>query len=238
MEEQTGKSEKIVTRKKVKRLAIRTARDWSDRSVGTYASSMAFFFFMSLIPLLILLMQLLPLVHLTEVELLLFIEQMIPESAYDLARRIVSEAYRASGSVALLSALVLLWSASRGTIALRWGLNRLYDAEENRPLPLLYIISIGYTIIMLVIFVLMLVVIFAGPVSAFLTMELPELFENPITIKFRQRLLLFYGSLGMIAIMLLWMYGCFYILLIGAFINRFCDDYGEKIVSVFIPLRR
>ena len=57
MEEQTGKSEIIVTRKKVKRLAIRTARDWSDRSVGTYASSMAFFFFMSLIPLLILLMQ-------------------------------------------------------------------------------------------------------------------------------------------------------------------------------------
>ena len=293
MEEQTGKSVKIVTRKKVKRLAIRTARDWSDRSVGTYASSMAFFFFMSLIPLLILLMQLLPLVHLTEVELLLFIEQMIPESAYDLARRIVSEAYRASGSVALLSALVLLWSASRGTIALRWGLNRLYDAEENRPLPLLYIISIGYTIIMLVIFVLMVVVIFAGPVSAFLTMELPELFENPITIKFRQRLLLevlliaafslvytfipagkrklsrqipgafivtilwqvfsyffslylrsantytmFYGSLGMIAIMLLWMYGCFYILLIGAFINRFCDDYGEKIMAVFILPRR
>ena len=155
-------------------MAIRTARDWSDRSVGTYASSMAFFFFMSLIPLLILLMQLLPLVHLTEVELLLFIEQMIPESAYDLARRIVSEAYRASGSVALLSALVLLWSASRGTIALRWGLNRLYDAEENRPLPLLYIISIGYTIIMLVIFVLMLVVIFAGPVSAFLTMPPTE----------------------------------------------------------------
>ncbi len=293
MEEQTGKSEKKVTRKKVKRLAIRTARDWSDRSVGTYASSMAFFFFMALIPLLILLMQLLPLVHLTEVELLMFIEQMIPESAFDIARRIVSEAYRASGSVALLSALVLLWSASRGTIALRWGLNRLYDAEENRPLPLLYIISIGYTIIILVVFVLMLVVIFAGPVSAFLTMELPELFENPITIKFRQRLLLevlliaafslvytfipagkrklsgqipgafivtilwqvfsyffslylgrantytmFYGSLGMIAIMLLWMYGCFYILLIGAFINRFCDDYGEKIMAVFIPHRR
>ena len=42
---------------RAKRLAKRTAKDWGDRDVTTYASSIAFYFFMSMIPLLIIILQ-------------------------------------------------------------------------------------------------------------------------------------------------------------------------------------
>ena len=38
-------------------LAKRTAKDWSSRDVATYASSIAFYFFMSMIPVLIIIIQ-------------------------------------------------------------------------------------------------------------------------------------------------------------------------------------
>ena len=42
---------------KAKHLVRKTAEDWTARDVGTCASSIAFFFFMSMIPLLIIIFQ-------------------------------------------------------------------------------------------------------------------------------------------------------------------------------------
>ena len=60
---QTGKGG---IRQKAKHLARKTAQDWTARDVGTYASSIAFFFFLSMIPLLIIIFQMLPLFGLSE----------------------------------------------------------------------------------------------------------------------------------------------------------------------------
>ena len=67
-------------RKKAKHLARKTAEDWTARDVGTYASSIAFFFFMSMIPLLIIIFQLLPIFGLSQVDLIKFLDRMIPEA--------------------------------------------------------------------------------------------------------------------------------------------------------------
>ena len=55
---------------KAKHLVRKTAEDWTARDVGTCASSIAFFFFMSMIPLLIIIFQMLPLFGLSEFDLI------------------------------------------------------------------------------------------------------------------------------------------------------------------------
>ncbi|HAB94811.1 MAG TPA: hypothetical protein DCF49_08685, partial [Lachnospiraceae bacterium] len=67
-----GEGEHREIRKKAKRLAVKTAKDWIGRDVATYASSIAFYFFMSMIPLLIIILQLLPRIGLSQRELLDF----------------------------------------------------------------------------------------------------------------------------------------------------------------------
>ena len=281
--------ETLPFRPRLKRLARRTVIDWNERSVATYASSIAFFFAISLIPMIIILLQLLPYSGLSQTELLSFIEQLIPESVYWLAVRVVSEAYNRSVTVLSASAIALIWSASRGTMALRWGLNRVYGVKERRRYPILCLLAIGYTAALLVIFSIILFLVFAGPVSRFLAENVPEIFADPVTVRMRQKFLLyllmvvlfalvytfipaesrkfhrqlpgavfvtflweifsgvfsiyirgynaytmFYGSLGAVAIILFWLYCCFYILLIGAYVNRFFGIRWERLKTMIV----
>ena len=274
-------------RKKAKHLARKTAEDWTARDVGTYASSIAFFFFMSMIPLLIIIFQLLPIFGLSQVDLIKFLDRLMPEAMQGFAAIVVSQAYRYSMGTLSLSVVTLVWSASKGTMALRQGLNRVYGVEETRPYPVQVLLAIGYTAALLVMFALMLFLVFVGPVSAYLTEVLPEFITAPITIEMHDQALItllmlvifvmvytfipsgsrsflrqipgalldavvwiifswlfsfyvegnnaysmFYGSLGGIAILLFWLYCCFYIVLIGAFFNQFCGEQWDQMVRV------
>ena len=278
--------EKPTIRYRTKRFAKKTLLDWGERNVGTYASSMVFFFILSVIPLLILVLQLLPYLGLTRFELLDFLFQLIPEAGHGLVAGIVSEAYRTSGSVVTFSAMTLFWSAARGTMALRTSLNRIYDEKEQRSYPVLCLISLGYTAAIILIFAGMLFLIFAGPVSTYLAGAIPEIFNDPVTIQMWDKVLLyllmvlvfalvytfipagkrpfirqipgavlltviwavftslfsiymkgyntytkFYGSLGVLALMIFWLYWCFYILLIGAFFNRLVGERWDRIAA-------
>ena len=183
----TGGTEPRINREKAKYLAKTTAKDWGDRDVSTYASSIAFYFFLSMIPLLIIIAQAITRIGLSQQVLLEFIERLIPETSYPFAARVVAEAYRYSPGTISLSALALLWAASKGTMALRCGLNKVYDAVERRPYPVQVLISIGYTIMMVILFVVMLFIVFAGPVSRFLIEKMPDIFNKPLTIELWQR---------------------------------------------------
>lgn len=190
MEERKEQQNSTTIRARAKRFTKSTLLDWGDHNVGTYASSMSFFFFMSMIPLLILLLQLLPYIGLSRHELLSFLYELVPEAGYELVQRVVNEAYRTSGSLVSASALMLFWSASRGTMALRLSLNNIYDEEESRSYPVLCLLSVGYTGALIVTFAAMLFIIFAGPVSTYLVVAVPDLFLNPVTIELRYKMLL------------------------------------------------
>ena len=169
-----------IRQSKVVGFGIETFEDWNSHNVQTYASSIAFFFYLSLIPLIIILLQLLPILGVSMSDLITFINRLIPESAQKVAAGIVSEAYYQSTGILSVSAIGLIWSASKGTRALRRGLNRVYDVEENRSFLVLYLIYIGYTLAMLVMLALMLFLVFVDPVSSFLAEKMPEVFNEPV----------------------------------------------------------
>ena len=130
-------------RQKAKHLARKTAEDWTARDVGTCASSIAFFFFMSMIPLLIIVFQMLPLFGLSEFDRISVLDRMIPEAMQGFAAIVVSQAYRYSKGTLSWAVITLVWSASKGTMALRQGLNRVYGVEETRPYPVRVLLAIG-----------------------------------------------------------------------------------------------
>ena len=145
-----------------------------NRKVNTHASSIAFYFFMAFIPLLILFMTVVPLLGISVNSIVRFFRTILPEGSAKLAGEIVREAYDHSKTAFSLSAVMLLWTASRGVNALTQGLNAMYDEKETRGFARLTLQSFGYTLVLLAFMSSAIFLIFSGRISAFLKRVFPQ----------------------------------------------------------------
>ena len=257
---------------------VDVGKNFGSTQIATYASSIAFFFFLSAIPLLITFACLVPFTNISVSQIMTVIMQVAPSAAEPLLNTIISEAYVRSGDVLPVSFCVLLFSASSAMNALRTGLNRVYDQPENRFFLIIWIRSIIYTVLLVLLMAGALVFVFGNAVikglqyyfpeldgygipeqlvyklifwgagmlmfAAFYTFipagkrrfkwQLPGAFFSALTwyifsliftvyVNGINKYTSFYGSVGTIAILLFWLYCCFFILLIGGFIN--CQIY-------------
>lgn len=113
-----------------------TARDALDNDLAGEAAKMAYYFFLSLFPLLVVLFAVTGLVGGDAVyaRILATAERVVPDYAWQFVRQLVREITE-RGRPGLLSAGVLLtlWAASNGVAALTVGLNRIYEVKEPRP---------------------------------------------------------------------------------------------------------
>ncbi len=93
----------------VKAALIDMAKDFADRmqkkNMQAYAGSTAFFFILSLIPLLILLSSCLPYTSLTQADLVRVMTELTPKFADDIIERLVAEAFEQSLAVFSISVL-------------------------------------------------------------------------------------------------------------------------------------
>ena len=87
------------------------------RNARAHASSTAFFFFMSMIPLLIILASIVPLFNISINDILNFFREILPVGAVSLVESVLREAFDHCGLAFSASALILLWTASRGVSA-------------------------------------------------------------------------------------------------------------------------
>lgn len=117
--------------------------------VGAYASSCAFFLFVSLIPILIVVCSIIPYTPLTPQMIVEFIGDVFPEVIVPVLKNIVYEVY--ANHVALLSigALAALWSAGKGVMAFTRGLDCIYGVDKKRNYLFLRMRGSLYTLIML-----------------------------------------------------------------------------------------
>ena len=152
----------------VRAAIIGLARDFATRmqkkNIAAFAGSCAFFFILSLIPLLIMMSSFLPYTNLTEVDLVRIFAEITPDFADSLIAGLVDEAYDASIAVFSISALVTIWSGALGMLALIRGLNAIYDVDERRNYFYLRFIAAIYTLFMIVIVLIMLVLMVFGDI--------------------------------------------------------------------------
>ncbi|AIY04753.1 ribonuclease [Planococcus sp. PAMC 21323] len=125
-----------------------------DVDVPGLGAQLAFFFLLSIFPLLIFLVTLLPYLTLSRGEIFSFLEEIIPGTIYILIESTVTEVLTTQNTGLLsFGVLATIWSASLGMNALIKSLNLAYNVKENRPILLARIMSIILTFLLIFILI-------------------------------------------------------------------------------------
>lgn len=104
-------------------------------------------------------------------------------------------AYQSAMGISFVSLIVTLWSASQGIHAITNGLNRVYDAYENRNWLFLRIRAMLYTVMLFAIILALLIILVLGDtISNFLKPFLDGL-PDFVTVIFNLRYLIIFVSL-------------------------------------------
>lgn len=259
------------------------SKELLEKNVSAYASSAAFFMFLSMIPILLLLCSIVPYTPISEANLMSVLRSLLPEMIVPIAINIVAEMYDNASAILSISALTAVWSAAKGILSLVRGLNVINDVKEKRKYLALRLEACFYTVLLLVALVLTLVIMVFGKVIVLAIVEgfpgiryLLEMLLNSrffisltvLTVFFvvlytflpseRMRMktqipgavftsvvwsvfswgfsfyvnkfsaFSMYGSLSTLIVIMIWMYVCMYIVLIGALVNRFFEGMWGK----------
>lgn len=246
------------------------------QNISAYAASIAFFFFLSVVPMLITICTIIPYTPLTEEDLVTAVTDLTPEMVDPLAESLVSDVYKQSAGILSVALIATIWSAAKGVMALMQGLNAVNGVEEKRNYIFIRLIASLYTVVMLVVVILSLfIMVFGNQLVNLALHRIPNLrrvvsfamnfrfllvwsilsllfaavyaYVPDMKLRFREQIpgavfaavvwSIFswgfslyvawgntygiYGSLSIIIIVLLWMYFCMYIMMIGACLNRY-----------------
>ncbi len=108
------------------------ARQLSRDNINAFASSTAFFFFLSLVPTLVIICSLITYTPLTAGDLIMLVADLAPDFLETIAVSLVKQSYARSAATLPIAIVVLLWSSSKGMLALMRGLNVVNGVTENR----------------------------------------------------------------------------------------------------------
>ena len=133
------------------------------------ASQLAFFFLLSLFPLLIFIFTLLPYLNLNQAEIFLFIRDYAPENVALLIEDTVGEILNnRNGGLLSIGVIATVWSASKGMNALTKALNLSYFKEETRSFIVARAMSIVFTVMLIAVLVIALVLpVFGEQIGTF-----------------------------------------------------------------------
>lgn len=254
-------------------------RQMTRANVNAYAASTAFFLFLSLIPMLMLICSILPYTPIKKSDIITAVT-LLPQTLSPLLTSLIQSIYDSTFGVMSIAAIVTVWSAGKGVLALMRGLNAMNGVVEDRNYVLQRIIASFYLIIFLITIIFLLIVMVFGNLFAdtdsaacpqmedlfALLLHFRGLFSwcmmtlifavmytyipncklkfshqipgavfsattwNIFSWGFSMYIQQFngfdmYGSLTTIVIVMLWLYFCFYLFLIGAHINRFLTPF-------------
>ena len=252
------------------------SKHMSRKNISAFAASTAFFLFLSLIPALMLLCAIIPYTPLTEANLMCAAREISPDAMNSLLITIIRDVYDKSIGLVSASAIITLWTAGKGVLALMRGLNAVNNVEEDRNYIVLRLVACLYTVLMLAAVLLaLLVMVFGNSIIRLIEGFIPQTsylfdllmhFRTPIIwavftiviasmyayvpgtrLGFKMQLpgaafaavawsvmtwafsiyiddfdgFNTYGNLTTIIILMLWMYAAMYIILAGAYINRY-----------------
>ncbi|EKU46833.1 YihY/virulence factor BrkB family protein [Staphylococcus massiliensis] len=138
--------------------------------VSGLAAQLAYYFMLSLFPMLIFLLTLLPVFQVDTKKITNLISENAPADTASLLTGIIEDVMQnASGGLLSFGLIAALWSASNGMTALMNAFNVAYDVEDNRNPILLKLLSVVFTVIIsLVLAVSMVLPAFGQQIGALL----------------------------------------------------------------------
>ncbi|MGD7023250.1 YihY/virulence factor BrkB family protein [Rossellomorea vietnamensis] len=142
----------------------------SDGDVTGLAAQLAYFFLLSLFPLLIFMVTLIPYLPVAQEDIMNVISDYAPGETMDMIQSTINEVM-SNRNTGLLSFSIIatIWSASNGMNAIVKSLNDAYEVEETRSFIVTRLMSIVLTIAMIFVFVIALLLpVFGRQIGLFL----------------------------------------------------------------------
>lgn len=264
-------------------------RDFSaqmkKQNISAYAASIAFFFFLSIVPMLMVICMVIPYTPLTEENLVQAVTDITPDRVDPVVEGLIADVYDKSAGILSIAVIATLWSAAKGVMALMQGLNAVNGVDEKRNYFVIRAVACLYTVVMLIVVILSLFInVFGNQLVNLALHRIPQLqrlvvflmhfrflvvwavltllfatvyaFMPDDRLRFREQIpgatfaavvwsvfswgfsmyvdysnsYGIYGSLAIIIIILLWMYFCMYIIMIGAYLNRYFRPVNQALV--------
>lgn len=120
-----------------------------QRRITAYAAAGTFYFFMSLVPVVMILCSVLPHTFLTEDVMLAVADTIVPDSVYPLAQSLIGSIYTGEGMSISISVVITAWSASLTMAALMRGMALAYGTEHNEHFLLFRLRAVLYMAVLL-----------------------------------------------------------------------------------------
>ena len=147
----------------------------AKKKVAVYAAASDYFLFMSLVPIIMLLVSLVRYLPFGQADLLNIFADTVPASVYKVIRLIVDSIYRSGSGVITLSVVLTLFSASSAMRSIMKGLDAVYGEERHENVLVFFARACVYMLILIVIIVLSLaVMVYGGVILDYLHAVLPE----------------------------------------------------------------
>lgn len=152
-------------------------RKVSASRIGAYSAQTAFFMFLSMIPLVMLILSLAHQIGSSVEAISTAADEFAPEAIRSFLDIYIDEIINDGRlSLTIASAVILLWSASRGIFAIIGGLNSVYEIKEGRNYFIIRITAIFYTVAFIIMLIgALLLMVFGDSLNDMLYSLLPNL---------------------------------------------------------------
>ena len=145
------------------------SRNVGRLNITAYAACITYFLILSLVPMMILLCSIIPFTGITENDLVMYFQEILPDFFDNLIARLVSSVYEGGYAALTISIVATLWSAGKGISALIQGLNVVNAMEEKRNFIHKRVVCCVYTVFMLAaILVSLILMVFGKNISNYL----------------------------------------------------------------------
>ncbi len=131
-------------------------------NIFAIAGQSAFFLILSAVPLSMFIVSILQNLHIPVEFIENILSGIFSEQIVDEISEFLTNAYKNAVGISLITLIITLWSAAQGIHAITNGLNRIYDAYENRNWLFLRIRAMFYTIAFFAIILISLLIIGLG----------------------------------------------------------------------------
>ncbi len=160
------------------KMILKKIFDFIDRvgedHVGAYAAQSAFFLVLSLIPIILLLLTLVQYTPVTKADVMSAAYEVFPATIRTTIVSIINEVYNQSRAMIPVTAVMAIWSAGRGTMAITTGLNCIHKQRETRNYLFVRVRAAFYTVLLVVAIVLSLLLLgFGNSISLLVNEHIP-----------------------------------------------------------------
>lgn len=159
----------------------RTFRDFLSRNqhnaVEAYSAQASLFVVISFFPFTVFALALLPYLPFSQSQITGAFLEIVPNAIADYAARLIREMYGTTSIPVLsIAALLAIWSASKGSIAVMRGLDRIYGVRRRRGYLVVRLMASVYVLVFFVLLIVILVFLgFGSVVFTWLSSRIPVL---------------------------------------------------------------